>query len=156
MKKWIATTAMALLLTGCGSMTPAPESDLQYQQVHEVDLSQEEIFNKSQEWLAMTFVDSKEVIEVANADTGKIIGKGRAEIAPAGVGVPVRMTIAVEAKPGRYRTTYSDYTGYYGQYRNQPYAISDARSVGQVREQLQVLDADLLEYLKNDSASEDW
>lgn len=156
MIKW-AVMIVATALSGCGTMTAAPESDLRYQHVHEVDFTEQEIFNRAQEWLAMRFVDSTEVIEVANQDTSTIIGKGRTSISPTGlVGVPVRFTIKIEAKPGRYRTTYSDYTGYYGEYRNKPYAIQDAVSAGQMTTEIMALDGDLLKYLQSRGAKESW
>ncbi|MCK2149486.1 DUF4468 domain-containing protein [Marinobacter alexandrii] len=150
--------AISAGLSACGTMVNAPQSDLQYQAVHEVQLSKSEIFNQTQEWFATAFADSKEVIEVANPDTGVIIGKGQTRISPTGlVSVPVRMTIKVEAKPNRYRTTYSNYTGYYGKYQNNPHPLADAASVGQVRDQIKILDARLLDYLqRDDPESDDW
>tara|TARA_R100000789_G_scaffold64671_2_gene61109 strand:- start:783 stop:1274 length:492 start_codon:yes stop_codon:yes gene_type:complete len=145
-------------LAGCGTMTAAPESDLTYQQVHEVELSQGEIFEKAQEWLAITFVDSKEVVEVASPDTGTIIGKGIVQISPTGiVGIPVRFTVRIDTKEGRYRSTYTNYVAYYGTARNQPVEVTDSRSAGQVNQRIGDLDADLLRYLETSSATpDDW
>jgi hypothetical protein len=154
----LAIFSLTLLagLTGCGSMTTAPPSELQYQEVNSVDLSSGEIFDKAQEWLALTFVDSKEVIETANRETGKIIGAGKVSISPTGiVSIPVRFTITIEAKEGRYRTTYTNYVAYYGTYRNQPTPVEDQRSAGQVNQRLAELDASLLKYLQDDD-SDDW
>ncbi len=160
-RKSISMTALVAAfgwLAGCATMVSAPEEDLQYQKVHDVSLSQTEIFDKAQEWLAVTFVDSKEVVEVANRETGTIIGKGRVQISPTGiVAIPVRFTIKIDTKDGRYRTTYSNYVAYYGSARNTPVEITDAGSANQTNERIAGIDADLLSYLQTESASpEDW
>lgn len=157
MNRIFITVVAAAALVGCGTMTPAKQSDLRYQKVHQVDLPKSEIFSRTEEWFAKTFVDSKSVLEVVNEETGKIIGKGRTEISPTGlVGIPVRMTITVEVKPERYRITFDDYTGYYGDYRTNPSRLTDSRSVAQTNERIRDMDNGLLEYLKSTKSSDDW
>ena len=152
-KKLLAATAM-LVLAGCAGMAQAPASDLQYQNVREVDLTKDQIFDKTQEWFARTFVDSKAVIEVANRNTGTIIGGASADIVDMMVLTPVRMTISVEAKPQRYRVTYDNYAALY---EGSPYAVSTAGSASAITEKAKALDQSLYEYLNNDSAkSDDW
>jgi len=46
------------------------------QKVHEIDLTKNEIYDLSLEWMARTFFDNKEVVEIKDKENGKIIGKG--------------------------------------------------------------------------------
>jgi hypothetical protein len=152
----VAILAALLVLSGCGAIAAVPASDLQHQGVHSIDLSSGEIFDKSQEWLALTFVDSKAVIESANRDTGKIIGAGATSISPMTMlNIPVRFTIIIEAKEGRYRTTYTNYVAYHGTYQNQPIPVQDQISADLINQKLVELDISLLEYLQG-SDKDEW
>ena len=151
-KLFLAVTILAL--AGCAGLSEAPASDLQYQKVREIDLTKDQIFDKTQEWFALAFVDSKAVIEVANRNTGKIIGKGSTDIVEMGVITPARMTISVEAKPQRYRVTYDNYTALY---KGSPYAVSTVGDANALTEKAKALDQSLYEYLSNGSTkSDDW
>lgn len=152
-KQWFAVLAL-VVLSGCAGLAEAPASELQYQQVREVDLTKDQIFDKTQEWLALTFVDSKEVIEVANRDTGKVIGQGSTDIVDMMVVTPVTMTITVEAKPERYRLTFNNYTAYYD---GSPYGVSTAGAADAINEKARSLDRSLFDYLSSSSSgSDDW
>ena len=67
---------IGIALASCASVPVAPVEERSVQKVHDVDLTQNEIYDISLEWMARTFFDSKEVIELKDKDNGKIIGKG--------------------------------------------------------------------------------
>ncbi|XOZ33155.1 DUF4468 domain-containing protein [Halomonadaceae bacterium KBTZ08] len=146
---------VVLVIAGCVSR-PTPEQ-MKMQNVHQVDLSKEEIFDQSQEWMSEVFVDSKEVIELANPDTGTIIGKGMTKVYLMDMyETPARFTMRVDIKDGKYRTTYDDWTGMYGEYNNEPRPLSTKNQVDQLEKGLRKMDQELLEYLKSGGSSDDW
>jgi hypothetical protein len=105
------------------------------------------IYAKALEWFATKFNDSKSVLEVKDPDTGLIMGKG---ILPSGgrtvIGTTMAagMTIKLEIKDGKYRTTYDGFTvGTRGTERQpEPGYEHDA-----VKKSAQDLDADLAAFI---------
>lgn len=145
---------LGLFLAGCAGMEPAPIADRSLQKVHDIDLKKDEIYSRSLEWLAKTFTDSKAVIEMQDKDSGKIIGKGVITFTAGIVNIPCRFTMSIEAKDGRYRTTYSNFTGLWDDGLNsQP--LEQTRHIEQVKADLTIIDADLLSFLSNKRDS-DW
>jgi len=62
--------------------------------------------------MAVTFTDSKAVIEIKDKENGKIVGKGVASYAdPAkfGMTMPCRFTMTVDIKDNKCRTTYNNF-----------------------------------------------
>jgi len=67
--------------------------------------SKEELFVRAHEWLAKTFVSSKEVLQLVDKQAGKLIGKGVFK-----VGYDyVNFTISIDVKDGKYRCVFSDF-----------------------------------------------
>lgn len=68
-----------LLLAGCAigpEYAIIPEADRGYTAIIEVpDVSKEVLFNRASEWIAITYVSGKEVIQERNPKTGRIIGR---------------------------------------------------------------------------------
>lgn len=145
------------ILSGCASMTPAPPSMLSYQKAYDTKLSAKKVFDKSKDWLAMTFVDSSEVIESANEETRKIIGNGTVSIWNSGITViPVRFSIVIEAKESRYRVTFDNYVAYWGQSRNQPAPVKYKSIAERTTAKVKKLAADLNAYLEDGSTDDNW
>lgn len=71
------------------------------------NMSKAEICKKLRDWIANTFMYSKAVIEVYDLEEGTIIGKGSTRIwAKSGfvhVGFPIRFTMQIDCREGRYR-----------------------------------------------------
>lgn len=74
---------LLLMLTGCAGpqvisqpdATPMP--DVSVERVIEFPgLTKKQIFDRSRQWMALTFVSSKKAIEYEDAEVGKIIGNG--------------------------------------------------------------------------------
>ncbi|WP_182021314.1 DUF4468 domain-containing protein [Vibrio parahaemolyticus] len=72
MKKYLFTMVLGLFLIGCASVSP----EQGVERIVEVDTSKSETFDKSLDWAARFYVDSKSVIEVKDAERGRIIGRG--------------------------------------------------------------------------------
>jgi hypothetical protein len=100
MAKKIATLFCILLsanLVGCAGLEIVPVEQRSLQCIHEVNMSKDQIFDKSLEWMAQTYVDSKEVIEIKDKENGKIIGKGLTRILINGIStLPCRYTFIID------------------------------------------------------------
>ncbi|BCS94523.1 hypothetical protein DSLASN_01550 [Desulfoluna limicola] len=152
-----ALVLMCVFFYGCASLQVSPPEERVIQQVHNVDMPKDQIFDKCLEWMAQTFVSSKAVIELKDKNNGKIIGKGVTEFVRGGLAtIPCRYTIIIDIKDNKYRTTYDNWVGMWGEYRNIPQPLKYKDCVDPVREKLMALDADLYSYLTSSNQSEDW
>lgn len=76
MKKLLIPLIFAFLSIGCASAISLPVSTGVVEEKLEVLGTKLELFNKSLDWTAQHYNDSKSVIEVRDSDRGKIIGRG--------------------------------------------------------------------------------
>lgn len=94
---WALLFTTALAISGCdaGRAMTDSESRGDYRITH--SLAKAEAFNRTEVWLAETFVSAKAVIDVKQPDTGIIIGKGRTTIRSAqpGIMAPIQMDVAL-------------------------------------------------------------
>jgi len=149
-----------IALTSCASMPIAPTEDRSMQKTHEINLTKNEIYDMSLEWMARTFFDNKEVIELKDKDNGKIIGKGitmfRGKIGWFSANIPCRFTLLVEAKDNKYRTTYNNFVGLYGENQTRPEPLEQQAYVDAVKEKLALIDDSLYKYLSKPKSNTDW
>ena len=147
-------------LTSCASVPIAPIEDRSMQKVHEIDLTKNEIYDLSLEWMARTFFDSKEVIELKDKENGKIIGKGvttfNGKIGWFSATIPCRFTLFIEAKDNTYRTTYNNFVGLWGENFSRPEPLEQKKYVDAVKEKIAVIDDGLYDYLKKYKSNTDW
>jgi hypothetical protein len=141
-------------------MPVAPIEDRSMQYVHDVDLTKNEIYDISLDWMARTFFDTKEVIELKDKEDGKIIGKGitffRGKIGWFSADIPCRFTMIIEAKDNKYRTTYNNFVGLWGENYSRPEPIEQKAYVDAVKAKLAVIDGDLYSYLKKSKTDTNW
>jgi hypothetical protein len=110
--------------------------------------------------MARTFFDTKEVVELKDKENGKIIGKGittfKGKIGWFSAQIPCRFTLTVEAKDNKYRTTYNNLVGLYGESQTRPEPLEQKEYVDAVKAKLAVIDEDLYGYLKKYKSNTDW
>jgi hypothetical protein len=101
--------------------TPVP--DARYERVIEVPkLTKKQIFDKSKQWMALTFVSSKKAIEYEDEGAGKIIGNGIAHASskvvvrsamlgdmPYTTPYDVRFSLVEDMKDGKARVTVGNF-----------------------------------------------
>ena len=147
-------------LTSCASVPIAPIEDRSMQKVHEIDLTKNEIYDLSLEWMARTFFDSKEVIELKDKENGKIIGKGltffSGKIGWFSADIPCRFTLIVEAKDNKYRTTYNNFVALHGENYSRPEPLEQKAYVDAVKAKLALIDDALYDYLKKSKSNTNW
>lgn len=154
MKKLFSCMCFAgfiFLFTGCAGMEIAPDHERVVQVVHETTLPKEAIFSGAQEWMALTFNDSKQVIEYKDIASGKIIGKGSIRYSPdIFLSIPIRFTMVIEIKDGKYRATYSDYECALNCH---PSYSTAKEYVDLIKQRISALDGNLFNYLEGKSKS---
>ncbi|WP_404409802.1 DUF4468 domain-containing protein [Pseudidiomarina marina] len=111
----ILLSIVLTILSGCASTTNNTPL-VEYQEIIEFDkdIDKSILFDRTRLWLAEAFVDSEEVIELADKETGVIVGNGGMKytfplIAP----MPGRFSLRIDVKDGRLRTTYSNFKIYF-------------------------------------------
>jgi ethanolamine ammonia-lyase large subunit len=141
-------------------MPVVPMEDRSLQKVHDIDLTKNEIYDASLEWMAQTLSGPREVIELKDKDNGKIIGKGitsfRGKIGIGSTNVLCRFTLIVEAKDNKYRTTYNNFVGLWGESYNRPEPVDKKEYIDSVKAKLALLDEDLYNYLKKSKSNANW
>ena len=159
-KYYLACILSVIALASCASVPIAPVEERSVQKVHDIDLTQNEIYDMSLEWMARTFFDSKEVIELKDKDNGKIIGKGivtfKGKIGWFSANIPCRFTLIVEAKDNKYRTTYNNFVGLWGESYSRPEPLEQKEYVESVKAKLALIDDDLYSYLKKSKSNTNW
>jgi hypothetical protein len=141
-------------------MPVAPIEDRSMQKVHDIDLTKNEIYDTSLEWMAQTLSGPREVIELKDKDNGKIIGKGitsfRGKVGIGSTNVLCRFTLTVEAKDNKYRTTYSNFVGLWGESYSRPEPLEQKKYLDAVKSKLTRIDDDLYNYLKKSKSNNKW
>ena len=162
--KILLSFVVAVLFSGCATTasTPVPEADKELQFIETMTISQDKAFDASVDWFAESFVDSKEVLELKDKERGKIIGKG---VIPQcfsmgspstgwGVVIKCRVTIIIEIKENRVRTTYKDITSLGKD--GATYPIFDKKYNDEARAQITALQAKYVAYLSNKKNDPNW
>ncbi len=98
---------------------PVVDGMITFSEVVKVDsLSKNDIFLRANDWIVRTFNSAKDVVQFTDKDAGKIVCK---TVTGATVGKgwnkvtidPVFYLITIEARPGRYKITASDFIHQY-------------------------------------------
>lgn len=116
MKKMLAAGAAALVLAGCATIETETVPPLSVTEVIPVEgKSASQLCHGARDWAALSFRDSKSVIQVFDADRGQMIGRGTMPVYVFGSPISVSFLMSVECKDGRIRASFSDYaTSYMG------------------------------------------
>lgn len=112
MKKTLFSIGVAMAASGCATQYP-DLPPLEVVSVHEVaGKTKQELCGSARDWVALSFKDSNAVIQVFDAERGKLIGKGNMTIyGYAGTPFKVDFTLMADCKDGRVRAIYSEYQG---------------------------------------------
>lgn len=147
-------------LASCGSMPIAPTEDQSMRKVHAIDLTKNEIYDISLEWMAQSLTDYSETFELKNKDNGKIIGKGiisfYGKVTWGWQIIPCRVTMIVEAKDNTYRTTYTNFIGLWGRDYRKPKPLEKEENYEALKAKLAIIDDALYNYLKKFKSNSNW
>jgi hypothetical protein len=151
----LITLFILVVISSCSSFQVGSPEERSVQYIHELTLDKNEIFGKSIVWLAKVFVDSKEVLEVKDKEAGNIVGKGTVTFLNVLVDIPCRFTFVMEIKDNKYRITYSDFTGMWGELHNMPRPL-EKTYIEQIKTKIAILDNDLFNFLIETKSTESW
>ena len=110
MKNLLLVVGIIVSLVSCASPPEAvpPEQNI-YQEVVEVDKSQDELYLLSNKWLVERFVSAKAVIEYQDKETGTITGNASAMMDMGAITASeVRFNIVLEVKENKARITFKN------------------------------------------------
>lgn len=155
------------LVSSCATIqTPdtTPVYNLSYQETIEAPgQSQQQLFEKSKQWISLTYVSAKKVIDYENSAEGKIIGKGSTTIPftiESGISgsmtysYPVGYILTEEIKSGKVRVTINniqllDMAG-------RAYSPMYADGWKQLQPQLVELCNNLKQFLNKETSDKNW
>jgi hypothetical protein len=147
-------------LASCASAPIAPMEDRSMQYVHDIDLTKNEIYDISLEWMAKTLIDTRGVFELKDKDKDKIIGTGQTYYIKKSfwgpVNVPCRFTVMVEAKENKYKTTYNNFIGLLGKSNGRLKPVEEKEHIDFVKAKLAIIDDGLYDYLKKYKSNTNW
>ncbi len=140
-------------IVGCASVSV---ENTVYRKVVELPgMTQGAIFNKSQQWIAMSFVSGKAVTEYANASEGKIIGNfTQNKMIVLGVGT-VRSKIEVDIKPGRARLSITPISIRWGNSPAESYDFQQS-VIDDLHEGYQTIYGKYSDYMLSKSKKDNW
>jgi ethanolamine ammonia-lyase large subunit len=149
-----------IALASCASTPIVPIEDRSIQKVHAIDLTKDEIYDISLEWMAKTLIDTRGVFELKNKDKDKIIGTGQTYYIQKSfwgpVNVPCRFTVMVEAKENKYKTTYNNFIGLLGKSNGRLKPVEEKEHIDFVKAKLAIIDDGLYGYLKKYKSNTNW
>ena len=147
---------LLFLLTGCSRLKEVKENERTFQMIYEVPgLTKKQIHDKSAEWMAITFVSSKAVIEINNPESGKIVGNGRTYFTNVVANIPCTYTISIDSKDGRFRITFDNYIAQWGIHQERRLPLVERAFVDEVNHQFLEMAENLNKYMK-ESKSDNW
>ena len=141
---------LSIYLVNCastygGKVTP---DQLEFQKIYDIkDVGATEIFDRTVEWLAKTFVDSREVIELKDRERGKIIGNGIVKFKDVVNISNCKYMVTIDIQKGRFRITFSNYL-WIGTSLGD-IALDKKYHVDQVNSSFLILSDDLYNYILN-------
>lgn len=95
---------------------PVVDNDICYTEIIQVqDISKDELYNRAHTWFVNAFKSAKDVIQMQDKESGKIMGKGAFQYS-IGALLPVldmTVTITIIAKDGRYKYILNNFVRHY-------------------------------------------
>ena len=151
----IAFWFIVIMVSSCATLVVS-DPDIRKVQVI-VDLpkmKKNEIFSKTMEWMAKTYVSSKEVIQLSDQENGKIIGRGMTQFNNTIISsIPCEYSISIDIKDEKIRITCDNYIGLWGEYQNTRQEVIYEDLIIQINNNLELLINKLIIFLKENKSS---
>ena len=95
MKTGLLAISLCLVLFACQTFGIVDDQRF----IHDVQMPKEDIFTNVIEWVAVTYVSPKTVLEYYDKDAGKIIVRARSELAPEAAAAAESVSYALGVSP---------------------------------------------------------
>jgi hypothetical protein len=98
--------AFALVFNGCASYEKVADQNSEISKIYDIELSKDEIFDGSLQFIAENFTSAKSVIEYQDRDAGRIIGNGSTKVSDGLMDRDATFTMVIDIKDNRYRVSF--------------------------------------------------
>ncbi|PWG82674.1 DUF4468 domain-containing protein [Pararcticibacter amylolyticus] len=93
---------------------PLKDGDIQYERIYDLDstIKKDELYSRAIRWMAKIFIDSKEVIRIADKENGNIVGKGSFDIVTSsfwGIKYRIQMITDITVKDKKYKILFNQF-----------------------------------------------
>ncbi len=157
--KHIACILIGLaLLAGCGRMTKVPERERMVQKVFEVELPENEIYDRALEWCAKKLANVNDDIVVKDRDRGKIIAKGTgkySEYFDFLVDRQFSYNLTIEVREKRFRVTFDNFIVYYDERQLKSSPLEYKFEIDKIRKKLDGLMAGIRDHVSRGVAEKE-
>ncbi len=152
----LLTFVITIITSGCVQYKKVDNPELlKYQKVQEIEeLSKDDIYHKTLEWMAKTFKSSKAVIEHKDKETGTIIGNSRVTLQQFPV-TTITYTITINCKDNKYRMTFENFYYYLDNFNDRGILESE-KNWEKLKPVLDEVNYDLLSLLLESTYEKEW
>ncbi len=139
--------AMFFILTSCYEEVKPEERNAQY--IQDIKMPKKELYKKILEWMAKSYNSSKEVIQLQDEESGQIIGKGITSFVNVMVEIPCEYTITIDIKDNKYRLTFDNFIGLWGQFHQDRQPLIYKEYIDDVKKNIKIIADNLYKFLQN-------
>ncbi len=152
MKKMMSVLLFVMI---SGILYALPESEREVVAVFDAPgLTKTQLFERTLEWMALSFGAAQEVIQYKDKDAGKIIGKGITSYGSWLETVDCRYTIVIEMKDNKVRMSFNNFFTKLGAYAGEMRSLSNDDNFDTVKGKCNAISENLKTYLSKKQSSE--
>jgi hypothetical protein len=151
MKPAILMLAITFAFLSCGRLVKLAENERKIQKIYNVELSADQIYDTSLEWLTTKFSSRDEYIDYRDKNKKKIMGRGigkYSEYFNFLVDRQFGYLIIIEAKDGKFRVTFDNFTVYYDERSAAPRPAVYKFELDSIRSRLEPMMEELFSRMK--------
>lgn len=112
------TFAALLCLSGCTGLIVEDKTPITATYVHDVSVEKNKVFVKTIEWASKNFVSAKDVIQLQDKDSGKIVIHATLlAVGKFADPLEIPFSMHVDIKDGKYRTQFEDLRDHHSGFR---------------------------------------
>lgn len=143
-------------------LTLNEQGQYHYQAVIEAPGAPDQLYDRAMAWIALNYVSANDVVQLSDRENRQIIAKGAWSVRQMLAAMWINHTLQIEAREGRYRVTYGQFTAenQSGRSGEIPFESRSLMRGGAFRRQAAELItdqlADLQRAMASGSTQEDW
>jgi hypothetical protein len=103
---FVSIVLVTIMVLGCVSTEKVVDPNAESEKVFDIELSKDEIYDSSLQFIAENFRSAKSVLEYQDRNAGRIIGNGSTNISDGLMDRPATFTMTIDIRDNRYRITF--------------------------------------------------
>jgi hypothetical protein len=147
-KKIVLFSSIILSLSRLSYAGIVPEDQRVVESIDTVQMSKDSIFSRTLEWAAITFRSSRDVIQLQDSSSGKIVIRGILEFKNLIVLIPCEFTLSIDIRDNKYRVRYDNFVGLYGPDHADRRPVKYSIELDQVKKQCADLTIQLAKFMR--------